>query len=57
MVGEVIGSTLFEGLEETGIKAALIIGKKTFQAGRYYVSEVMRDPRLQQKKLIMLSKG
>ena len=33
------------------MKAVPIIGKKALQAGRYYASEAMRDPKLQQKAI------
>ena len=49
--GAGIGSTLLTTALDLGMAAAPIIGKKALQAGRYYASEAMRNPKLQQKAI------
>ena len=49
--GSGIGSTLLTTALDLGMAAAPLIGKKALQAGRYYASEAMRNPKLQQKAI------
>lgn len=50
MAGEGIGSTIADTALEFGVSKGLPrLVKKGFEAGRYYASEAMRDPKLQQK--------
>ena len=52
MAGEGIGSTTADTALEFGIKQGIPwLAKKGFEAGRYYASEAMRDPKLQQKAI------
>ena len=47
--GAGIGSTLLTTALDLGMKAAPIIGRKAVEAGRYYASEAMGNPKLQKK--------
>ena len=50
--GSGIGSTIADTALEFGIKEGIPwLAKKGFEAGRYYASEAMRNPRLQQKTI------
>ena len=49
--GAGISSTLLTTALDLGMKAAPIIGKKAVEAGRYYGSEAMRNPKLQKKAI------
>ena len=49
--GAGIGSTLLTSALDLGMAVAPIIGKKALQAGKYYASEAMRNPKLQQKAI------
>ena len=52
MAGEGIGSTLLGTALEAGVThGSPWLAKKGFEAGRYYASEAMRDPKLQQKAI------
>ena len=49
--GSGIGSILLTAALDLGMAAAPIIGKEALQAGRYYTSEALRNPKLQQKAI------
>ena len=52
MAGDGIGSTLLGNALELGITHGVPwLAKKGLEAGRYYASEAMRDPKLQQKAI------